>query len=214
VSGDFYWLAQNRNYTIIAVADCTGHGISGALMSMLGSAFLNEIVIRNNITNPAQILELLRKRVIDSLHQDINHSIEFSRDGMDITVCVIDILDYSIEFSGANNPVYIIRKSELIELRPDKIPIGIHEFFLEPFSTRKIALETGDKVYMFTDGFADQFGGAKGKKLKYSRFKEIIHLYHHLSYDKQKEAIEQYFEDWKGDFEQVDDVMVFGFNIA
>jgi serine phosphatase RsbU (regulator of sigma subunit) len=214
VSGDFYWVAQNRTYTVIAVADCTGHGISGALMSMLGSAFLNEIVIRNNVTCSSQILELLRRRVIDSLHQDINNSMEFSRDGMDISVCVIDILDYSIEYSGANNPVYIIRKNELIELRPDKIPIGIHEFFLEPFTDKKVSVQSGDQVYMFSDGYADQFGGSKGKKLKYSRFKELLQLYHHLPSAKQQEALEQYFTDWKGDFEQVDDVLVFNFTIS
>lgn len=213
VSGDFYWISQNRRNTIVAVADCTGHGISGAMMSMLGTAFLNEIVNKNDVTGSAQILEQLRERVITSLHQQIGDDIDYSRDGMDIAVCNIDILDNKLEFSGANNPIYIIREGELIELKPDKMPIGIHEFYNEPFSTQYFELKTNDVVYMFSDGFADQFGGKKGKKLKYSRFKEMLIKNHELPFNEQLIFFNNAFDEWRGTNEQIDDVMLLGFKI-
>jgi len=213
VSGDFYWVSQNRNKTIIAVSDCTGHGISGAMMSMLGTAFLNEIVNKNDVTNSAQILEQLRERIITSLHQQIGYTIEDSRDGMDIAICILDILDNTLEYSGANNPIYLFRNNELIELRPDKMPIGIHEFFNEPFNTRTIQLEKGDTVYLFSDGYADQFGGKHHKKLKYPKFKEYLQNLNNLPYSQRREKLDSEFEIWRGENEQIDDVMVLGFDI-
>ncbi len=213
VSGDFYWISQNRNKTIVTVGDCTGHGISGAMMSMLGTAFLNEIVNKNDITNSAQILEQLRERVISSLHQEISNNLEYSRDGMDISVCIIDIVDNTLEYSGANNPLYIFRKNELIELKPDKMPIGIHEFYSEPFSSQKIEVKTDDIIFLFTDGFADQFGGKYGKKLKYNRFKNILHQINKKPFTDRKKLLEQEFDLWRGNHEQIDDVMVLGFKI-
>ncbi|MFA6401595.1 MAG: SpoIIE family protein phosphatase [Salinivirgaceae bacterium] len=214
VSGDFYWISQNRFKTVIAVADCTGHGISGAMMSMLGTAFLNEIINKNDITNSSQILEQLRERVITSLHQEISNNIEYSRDGMDIAVCIIDIVDNTLEYSGANNSLYLIRENELIELKADKMPIGIHEFGSIPFTTHKIELKSGDSIYIFSDGFPDQFGGNNGKKLKYSKFKEILQSLEFVDIDKREVALNQFFNAWKGDLEQIDDVLVVGFKIA
>lgn len=214
VSGDFYWISQNRFKTVIAVADCTGHGISGAMMSMLGSAFLNEIINKNDITNSSQILEQLRERVITSLHQEISNNIEYSRDGMDIAVCIIDIVDNTLEYSGANNSLYIIRENELIELKADKMPIGIHEFCSVPFTTHKIEIKSGDSIYIFSDGFPDQFGGNNGKKLKYSKFKEILQSLEFVDIDKREITLNQFFNAWKGDLEQIDDVLVVGFKIA
>lgn len=214
VSGDFYWVSQNRYKTIVAVADCTGHGISGAMMSMLGTGFLNEIINRNDITNSAQILEQLRDRIIVSLHQENNSSsLEFSRDGMDISLCIIDILDNTLEFSGTNNPLYLLRNGELQEYKADKIPIGIHEFCNEPYSTQKMDLQIGDEIYLFTDGFADQFGGKNLKKMKYSRFKQILLETQPIPFDQKEWALTEAFNNWKGTQEQIDDVLVIGFRI-
>lgn len=213
VSGDFYWISQNRGKTIIAVADCTGHGISGAMMSMLGTAFLNEIVNRNDVTNSAQILEQLRERVITSLHQQISDSIEYSRDGMDIAVAIIDIVENTLEFSGANNPLYIFRNNDFIELKPDKMPIGIHEFYNEPFATQNIQLNTGDTIFMFSDGYADQFGGKRSKKLKYARFKRYLAELITYPYSERANVLDRKFRDWRGENEQIDDVLVLGFDV-
>jgi len=213
VSGDFYWIAQNRNNTVIAVADCTGHGISGAMMSMLGTAFLNEIVNKNDVTSSTEILEHLRERIITSLHQQLDNNMQYSRDGMDISLCIIDIVDNQLEFSGANNPVYLIRKGELIELKPDKMPIGIHDFIDEPFTSQQIELESNDLLYMFTDGFADQFGGKRGKKLKYARFKDILLSICNYPLDIQQLKLEEILNQWQGLHEQIDDIMVFGYKI-
>ena len=213
VSGDFYWVSQNRTKTIIAVSDCTGHGISGAMMSMLGTAFLNEIVNKNDITKSAKILEQLRERVISSLHQKITNNIDYSRDGMDISICIIDILDNTLEYSGANNPIYIFRNEELIELKPDKMPIGIHEFFNEPFSTQKIELKHNDTIYMFSDGYVDQFGGKNNKKLKYKKFRALLQECNTIPYEQRKEKLNTYFDIWRGENEQIDDVLVLGFDI-
>ncbi|MGE4287964.1 MAG: SpoIIE family protein phosphatase [Salinivirgaceae bacterium] len=214
VSGDFYWISQNRHKTIIAVSDCTGHGISGAMMSMLGTAFLNEIVNKNDITHSQLILEQLRERVISSLHQDISQDMEYSRDGMDIAVCILDIVDNSLEYAGANNPIYIVRNKELIELKADKIPIGIHEFCNEPFTSHRIDVFQGDNIYMFSDGYADQFGGTKGKKLKYNNFKKILLEINELPIEERERILNKKFVDWMGNQEQIDDVLVMGFTIV
>lgn len=214
VSGDFYWISQNRHKTIVAVSDCTGHGISGAMMSMLGTAFLNEIVNKNDITNAQLILEQLRERVISSLHQDISQNMEYSRDGMDIAVCILDIVDNSLEYSGANNPIYIVRNKELIEIKADKIPIGIHEFCNEPFTSHKIDVFKGDNIYLFSDGFADQFGGVKGKKLKYTNFKKILLQLSELPIGEREAILNKKFVDWMGEQEQIDDVLVLGFTVV
>jgi serine phosphatase RsbU (regulator of sigma subunit) len=214
VSGDFYWISQNRSKTVVAVSDCTGHGISGAMMSMLGTAFLNEIINKNDVTNSSLVLEQLRERVISTLHQDISKNIEYSRDGMDISVCILDIIDYSLEYSGANNPIYLIRNGELFEYKADKMPIGIHEFYNEPFHTHKIELIIGDSIYMFSDGFADQFGGSKGKKLKYKNFKNILVELEQTPLENRSSKLNKIFEDWRGEQEQIDDVLVIGFTIV
>lgn len=214
VSGDFYWISQNRHKTIIAVSDCTGHGISGAMMSMLGTAFLNEIVNKNDVTHSQLILEQLRERVISSLHQDITQNMEYSRDGMDIAVCILDIVDNSLEYAGANNPIYIVRNKELIEFKADKIPIGIHEFCNEPFTSHKIEVFQGDNIYMFSDGFADQFGGANGKKLKYNNFKNILLEISELPIEERERILNKKFIEWMGQQEQIDDVLVVGFTVV
>lgn len=214
VSGDFYWVSQNRHKTVIAVGDCTGHGISGAMMSMLGTAYLNEIINKHDVTTAPLILEQLRDRVITSLHQEITDNIDYSRDGMDISVCIIDILDNTLEFAGANNPVYLIRDSVITEFTPDKMPIGIHEFYEEPFTSKSATIQSGDSILMFTDGYVDQFGGKHDKKLKYNRFKKYLLAATQLPITQRQAFLKQKFTAWQGDNEQIDDVLILGFDIA
>ncbi|MBI9067220.1 MAG: SpoIIE family protein phosphatase [Salinivirgaceae bacterium] len=214
VSGDFYWVSQNRRKTVIAVGDCTGHGISGAMMSMLGTAYLNEIINKHDVTNASLILEQLRERVISSLHQQVTDTIDYSRDGMDISVCIIDILDNTLEYAGANNPIYLFRNEELMELLPDRMPIGIHEFHKEVFHTHILEIHKNDNVFMFSDGYADQFGGKKGKKLKYNRFKQILQESCVYDISERENFLKSQFNEWKGENEQIDDVLVLGFRIV
>jgi len=217
VSGDFYWFTKIENKTIVVAADCTGHGVPGAFMSMLGITFLNEIVNKQKITEPDQILNQLRKEIIKALKQGRESK---SKDGMDIAIVVIVPEKNILEYAGANNPVYIVQK-EIIELqnttviqelKPDKMPIAIYEK-MAPFNKKQIGINSGDIVYLFTDGYADQFGGPKGKKFKYKQLKEYLIEIAPLSIENQKTKIEQTFNDWKGINEQVDDVLVIGVKI-
>ena len=132
---------------------------------------------------------------------------------MDISLCIIDIVDNTLEFSGANNPLYLVRDQELMELKADKIPIGIHEFCNEPYATQKLELKGKDEIYLFSDGFADQFGGSKGKKMKYTRFKQIILESASVPFHQKEWALDTAFNEWKGNQEQIDDVLVLGFKI-
>lgn len=226
VSGDFYWVTQLEDLTVIAAGDCTGHGVPGAFMSMLGAAFLNEIVNKEKITHPGVILNRLRKEVIRSLHQ--HGETGELRDGMDLAVCVIDFNQKTLQFAGANNPIYIIRKKEdkrvdcdntfdygdynLFEMKGDHMPIAIHESMTD-FNTHEIELVRGDMLYMFSDGFADQFGGSEGKKLHYKAFRKILLEYADEAMGEQKRYLEKAFSEWKGGYAQVDDVLVVGFRV-
>ena len=212
VSGDFYWLEKTDNKAIIAVADCTGHGVSGALMHMMGIVFLNEIVKKKEINEPAEIMGELRNYVMSSLHQ--TGKFGEAQDGMDLTLCIIDFDTCKLKFVGANNPLYVINNSGLKEIKGDRMPVGINLNYDKPFTTHEIELQKGDTLYMFTDGYADQFGGEKGKKFRYKYFKELLISISNSSMQKQKEIIEQTFYKWKGEHEQVDDVLIMGFKIC
>ena len=239
VSGDFYWLHQipeNEKQVLIAAADCTGHGVPGAFMSMLGTSALNEIVIENKIYTTNKILNNLRSSIIKTLHQT-SKNVQ-TKDGIDLALCKIDFEKLHLEYSGAYNSIYIIRnnlnnkeienlkKKEnsilkvhsynsdvLIEIKADKMPIGTFKKDNESFSVKKINLKVGDKLYMFSDGFADQFGGEKGLKLLYRRFREILHKYSNLPMNEQKIQINQEFKNWKGKEKQLDDVILIGIAI-
>jgi serine phosphatase RsbU (regulator of sigma subunit) len=208
VSGDFYWMKRIENKLIIVVADCTGHGVPGALMSMLGISFLEEIVNTRLISESGQILDALRFEIQRSLHQSEDNS--ESRDGMDISLCVIDQSKRIIQFSGAFNNLYLIRRNELTELKADRMPIGISGFSVNSFTTQSVKINRGDWIYMFSDGYADQFGGLNNKKFKYSAFKELILRIHKLPAIKQKLALEKELNEWKGSNTQTDDILVFG----
>jgi serine phosphatase RsbU (regulator of sigma subunit) len=226
VSGDFYWVTSIEELTVIAAVDCTGHGVPGAFMSMLGAALLNEIVNKEYITHPGVILRRLRKEIIRSLHQ--RGETGELKDGMDLALCAIDFTNMKLQFAGANNPLYLVRKKEnekigagnilaseshiLYEIKGDRMPISIHESMKE-FSVHEIGLLNGDMLYLFSDGFADQFGGQEGKKLHYKAFKKILLEHAGGSMEEQERGLEKTFSDWKGDHKQVDDVLVVGIRV-
>jgi tetratricopeptide (TPR) repeat protein len=210
VSGDFYWWSVVEDHLIIAVADCTGHGVPGAFMSMLGTSFLREIVVKEYMTNPGIILKRLRKEIIHTLKQ--KGTAGEQKDGMDMALIAINKDNLESLFAGANNPLYLLRNGELIEIKGDKMPISIH-LRMEPFKNNNIKLEKGDCLYLFTDGFADQFGGPKNRKFMYKQFKDILLLNCNKPMSEQKEIIESAFDNWRGEGEQIDDVTVVGIKI-
>ncbi|MCK4664097.1 MAG: SpoIIE family protein phosphatase [Bacteroidales bacterium] len=210
VSGDFYWIGKHSNKVIIIAADCTGHGVPGAFMSMLGTAFLNEIINKENKTSPDEILNILRNNVVKALKQEGEES--KSKDGMDVAILTLDTGTNKLEYAGANNPFYLIRNKELIETKANKMPVAIY-LKMEPFTKHEIELQTGDSLYIFSDGFADQFGGPKGRKFMYKPFKKLLIEMQGKPMCEQKEILDKTFEDWKNDNEQIDDVLVIGVSI-
>lgn len=226
VSGDFYWVTELEGRTIIAAVDCTGHGVPGGFMSMLGVSFLNDIINKEYITHPGVILRRLRKEVINALQQ--KGVMGEQRDGMDIALCSIDYKTLELQFSGAHNPLYIIRKNTntpindavvlagethtLYEIKGDRMPISLYEK-MDRFATVDIQLEKDDYLYIFSDGYADQFGGERGKRFKYKPFKEIILQNFSKSMDEQQKILSQNFAEWKQGYEQIDDVLVLGFQV-
>ena len=210
VSGDFYWMREKRNYIYLAVADCTGHGVPGAFMSMLGISFLNEINAKEQLFSPAEILDQLREKVIHDLHQTSRE--EDTKDGMDISLLRLNMQTNELQWAGANNSIYLVHEGKLREIKGDKQPIG-HYAIASPFTNHSYSAEKGTYLYMFTDGFPDQFGGPKGKKFMYRRLEESILAHAALSTEDQKNTLQKIFEDWKLDYEQVDDICVIGLRI-
>jgi serine phosphatase RsbU (regulator of sigma subunit) len=210
ISGDFYWSHQKGNYWFVAAADCTGHGVPGAMMSMLGIAFLNEITSEENILTPAQILNRLRNKVIKELGQE--SETHASRDGMDISLMQYDLDNKTFRWAGANNPLWIVRNNNVMEIKPDKQPIGIHPR-ISDFNNHEVSLLKGDIIYLLTDGFADQFGGSQGKKFKYKKLKESLLSIQQSTMSVQKEKLNKVFQEWKGDHEQTDDLTLIGIRI-
>lgn len=207
VSGDFYWINHIEGVTVIAVSDCTGHGVPGAFMSMLGVAFLNEIILKEYITHTGVILKRLRKEIIRSLQQQGNES--GTKDGMDIAICALNDKTKEAQFSGANNPMYLVRNNELIVHKGDKMPIGIYDK-MDKFTVSEFQYEKNDIIYLFSDGYADQFGGPKGKKLKYKQFKNILLEINSLPMKKQEQILDQKLSEWQRNYEQIDDITVLG----
>jgi serine phosphatase RsbU (regulator of sigma subunit)/Tfp pilus assembly protein PilF len=211
VSGDFYWITIANERTIVAVADCTGHGVPGAFMSMLGFAFLNEIVSKSPDIPANEILNELRLKVKSSLHQN-EHSA--SKDGMDIALAIIDPARKNLQFAGANNPLLLCRNESIINLAPDKMPIGIHSIEKNSFSLKEIELQKGDTVYMFSDGYSDQFGGEKMKKLGKNNFEKLLLESSKLNIKAQKYYLEEKILEWMTDRDQMDDILVMGISIS
>ncbi|MCB9334854.1 MAG: tetratricopeptide repeat protein [Flavobacteriales bacterium] len=210
VSGDFYWTYKKDNLIYIAAADCTGHGVPGALMSMLGISFLNTINSEEQILSPAEILNKLREKVIKELGQTSKSY--GSRDGMDISLLMIDKDTNTVEWAGANNNLIMIKDNDVKEIKSDRQAINFTES-PQPFTNHRIEDITTTKFYLFTDGYADQFGGEKSKKLKYKAFKELLLSTSKESIENQKKAIDDFFNEWKGNLQQIDDVCVIGIEV-
>ncbi len=231
VSGDFYWTAKVENATVLTVSDCTGHGVPGSFMSILGISLLKEIVQKEYITHPGVILRRLRKEIINALGQKGISGEQ--RDGMDISLITLHNDTKKLEYAGAFNSLYLIRKKDLpspvisrmsvmditmdyeyilYELYPDKMPIAYYER-MDKFNTQEFDLLEGDNLYLFTDGYADQFGGPLGKKFKYKSFKRLLLENAHLSMENQKQVLSDTLNQWMGLIEQVDDVCVVGLRI-
>lgn len=206
VSGDFYWVHEADNKRFIIAADCTGHGVPGAFVSVLGITLLNDIVIGRNIHMPDEILNELRKSVKDALKQ---HKDSTQKDGMDMSVCIIDDSTGMLHFAGAYNGVYIARNHQLLELKADRMPVGVYQKE-KTFARQELKLEKDDIIYMFSDGYASQFGGLKNEKLKLSGFKEILMQASELPINQQHDFLLKKFDEWKSAADQIDDILVLG----
>lgn len=211
VSGDFYWYTEKNGIRLIAAIDCTGHGVPGAFMSLIGNTYLQEAVNERGITRPAEILNRLRNNVITSLKQ--SDVLESTKDGMDMALLSFNDQNGTVDFAGANNPLWMIRDGKLTEFKGDKKPIGYYSGEDLPFTNHTITYKKGDVFYLFTDGMADQFGGPKGKKFKYKQLQDTLTSIAHLPMKEQEDLLIEKFQQWKGLLEQVDDVCVIGIRV-
>ena len=212
VSGDFYWLSPRNNQLFVAAADCTGHGVPGAFMSIMGISFLNQIVGSPEAKNAADTLNMLRHNVITALNKEKSGATS-NKDGMDIALCVFDLDKKQVEYAGAYNSLYIFRDGELLETKADRMPIGVHDRDSIPFKNNIVDLKSGDQLYMFSDGYIDQFGGPKGKKFMTKRFKKFLLEITNLSMAEQKKRLWENILEWRGEIEQVDDIIIIGIRI-
>ena len=210
VSGDFYWALEKENHLYIAAVDCTGHGVPGGFLTMLGASFLNEINSVNQLLSPAKILNKLRVKVVAELSSDGK-----TKDGMDISLLRLNLKNNKAEWAGANNPIYIIKQnaSEVEIIKGDREPIGFTDKFTD-FTNHELQLASGDGVFLFTDGFADQFGGDKNRKFGYKNFRELLVKINGKNVDDQKKELISSFSSWKGGGDQIDDVCVIGLKIS
>lgn len=205
ISGDFYWIEKSADKILFAAVDCTGHGVPGAMVSLVGFNGLNRCVRLLYLMQPDKILNELAKVVEESFGE----SNEEVRDGMDIALCNLDYRAKKLLYAGANNPLYLVRKGALMEIKADRQAVGKVEC-RKPYTQHSIDLQKGDCIYIFSDGFADQFGGEKNKKYTYKRFRELLLNIHELPMEKQKEILKREFKNWQKEYEQTDDVCVFG----
>ena len=213
VSGDFYWVYKSaKNEIFIAVADCTGHGVPGAFMSMIGNSLLNEIIIEKKVEDPAEVLNSLREQIIKSLKQ--NDEISETKDGMDMSLCKYNPKTNNVEFAGAYNSLIHVSQDELITIKGDNQPVSIHYAKSKSFTKKEIKVKKGDMLYLSSDGFQDQFGGLKDKKYMALRFKSFLKNISINTSQEQLSLLKEEFNSWKGDSEQIDDVCVMGIRIT
>lgn len=215
VSGDFYWMEIVNDKILLAAVDCTGHGVPGAMVSMVGHNCLNKAVHEFGLTQPSMVLNKLTELVEGTfVHKDFQYETSEGeiKDGMDISICSVDLRKMKLEWAGANNPLWLCREGEMVEITADKQPIGKYDH-RHPFTNHELDLQPGDVFYLFTDGYADQFGGPAGKKFKYKQLKELLLLMTNKRMSEQKDVLEDRFIQWKGDLEQIDDVLIMGFRI-
>jgi phosphoserine phosphatase RsbU/P len=209
LSGDFYWFKKINNHFVITVADCTGHGVPGSLLSMIGFNMLYEAVTGRKLRQPSDILDNLRRQ-FQRIRQQSTVAIN---DGMDVACCAIDLEHGRMTYSGANRPLYLIREGELFEYKPDKASISGADSSHGKFSLHNIPIQSGDRLFLFSDGYADQFHYATKKKLLIKRFRELLINSSRAVFHVQEKALAHYFEEWKGGMEQVDDVLLVGIQI-
>ncbi len=211
VSGDFYYYTKVDNRAVIAAADCTGHGVPGALMSMIGNDLLSHIIRDVREENPGKILDMLHKGVGEVFKNDgKNHD---TKDGMDIALLSFDLEKRKVQYAGAYRPLYVVRNKKIIEYKANKFPIGNKQQERTQFTNNEIELQAGDMCYVFTDGYADQFGGDKGKKFMMKRFQELLLQICDKDVNEQEKILNDNIENWKGGHEQVDDVLVIGIRV-
>ncbi len=211
VSGDFYWTTKIKNLAVFAVADCTGHGVPGAFMSMLGLSFLKEIVSKKEITSPDKILNTLRDYIIEALQQKGRYGDQ--NEGMDIALCVLNTDNKKLQFAGAKNPLIIIKNNEKLQvIEPDKQPIAIHKK-MKPFTGQQIQMQKGDAIYLASDGFQDQFGGPEHKRFMRRNFRKLLTKISVKPLNEQKQILLNTFAEWKGDNDQIDDITILSIKI-
>lgn len=209
VSGDFYYVFRSKNYFCVAAGDCTGHGVPGALLSIMGVSFLNEILQCQPAPRANRVLNMMRERVMKALHQKGERS--EPKDSIDMSLCIFRFDSLEMQFSGANRPLFIVGNGELREIKPDKMPIGPAPLKEESFSNTIVPFDQNDVFFLFSDGFPDQFGGPENRKFKYRQFRALLTEVAPLNSEMQKQIVEERFMEWKGDSQQIDDVTVFGF---
>ena len=208
VAGDFYWIEKINNSIIFASADCTGHGVPGAMVSVVCHTAMNRAVNEFKLFEPNDILDKTREIVLETFEK----SDEDVNDGMDIALCSIDFRNKKLKFSGANNGLCLVRNNDVLQIKPDKQPIGNYKD-AKPFTNHELDLKPGDVIYTFTDGYPDQFGGPKGKKFMYKRFRELLLDIHSKPMQEQHNLLLNTFNNWRNNLEQVDDVCVVGVRI-
>jgi len=211
VSGDFYWITERNNKIFVSAVDCTGHGVPGAFMSLIGFKILENIIIVQSIEKPSEILNILSMGIENTFHRDEEDSL--LKDGMDLAFCAFDRNKKQLEYAGAFNPLYLIRDNKLIETRADRFSVGLrHELNKQnKYTNHSVSIKKGDMIYLFSDGYPDQFGGPNGKKFMYRRFRHMLLTIHKLPLQEQKDFLEKNIETWKGDkYDQVDDILVIG----
>ncbi|MDF2437918.1 MAG: hypothetical protein K0Q95_2294 [Bacteroidota bacterium] len=211
VSGDFYWVSEWGDQVMFAAVDCTGHGVPGAFMSIVGQNMLNQAVNEHGLSKPNLVLNSLNKGVSRTLGKDEDNVI---RDGMDLALCSLNRKTMTLECAGAYNPVWLLRGDDIIEIKGNKFPIGsFMDDAVQNFDNNMVSLKKGDQIYIFTDGYSDQFGGPKGKKFKEKNLKSLLLAVKNLSMDQQKEHLNEKIEEWRGDLEQIDDILIMGVRI-
>ena len=208
VSGDFYWFERVNDRIVFAAVDCTGHGVPGAFMSLVGHNGLNQAIKERGHTEPATVLKDLNRIAFEALHKDRDQFLV--RDGMDMALCTLDRDNLTLDYAGANCPLYLVRNGELVQYEPNKISVGGFELAGVEFLQHRVQLERGDVVYVFSDGYPDQFGGPRGKKFLYKRFRDLLVSIHQQPMERQKGLLLDALNDWKGAHEQVDDILVIG----
>jgi serine phosphatase RsbU (regulator of sigma subunit)/HAMP domain-containing protein len=211
VSGDFYWVEKKNNLVYFSAVDCTGHGVPGAFMSLVGHNILKDIINNTDIVKPSEIMDRLREGVVNTLHVD--KAGRETKDGMDMTLCCIDYAKMELQYAAAFNPLYIVRDGELLEYKANKFPIGVFIGEKQNFTNNTLKVQKNDQIFIFSDGYADQFGGPRGKKFMVGNFRKLLNEIAMLDPNEQRNQLEKILTDWRGEQEQVDDVLVIGVKV-